>query len=118
MNLNLFTIRFPIMAIISILHRISGIILLLGIPLFIWLLQGVSGEENRFNEMKSCLTYWPSKIFIWFMLCSLFYHVFAGIRHMIMDIGYWEDLNNGRKSSIGVIIISILMSIIMGFVVW
>lgn len=104
--INVFTYAFPITAIVSILHRLSGVFVFLFIPVFLSLLQQglyFPWFENRIH-----------KFIIWLLLSALLYHLCAGIRHLIMDVGGCEDNKSATTSSYVVIASSILLSILVG----
>lgn len=117
-NLNLFTIRFPIPAIISILHRISGFFLFLIVPAALWLLHDSLTEEG-FNTIQQWMN---NNIFIhtifWLVLIPFCFHFVAGIRHLLMDIGIGTSLKGGRFSSWLVLLISIILVILAGVWLW
>src|ERR1700733_11708112 len=84
-NLDLFTIRFPLPAIVSILHRISGVVLFLLIPACLWLLQyslTYVGFEHLFGFFHQPAV----KIVLWCVLLPFIYHLLAGIRHLLSDM--------------------------------
>lgn len=117
-NLNLFTIRFPIPAIASILHRISGFILFLLIPFILWILQSSLISEQNFDDIHQTLTSPLMKFIIWCSLSAFIYHFVAGIRHLLMDIHIGEELKSGRIGAILTIIISLLFIILTGIWLW
>lgn len=117
-NLNLFTIKFPIPAIASILHRISGIILFLLIPLLLWMLQASLASEKQFLELKNSLDSFGFKFILWVFLAALFYHLFAGIRHLLMDTGVGESLQAARFSAWCVMVLTVMVVILTGIWLW
>ena len=98
-NLNLFTIRLPINAIVSILHRVSGIGLFLSIPLILLTLHYLVHSENTYATLTSCLDTWFIKLVLIGLSWAFFHHFFAGIRHLLQDIHWMTSLNNARLSS-------------------
>lgn len=117
-NLNLFTIRFPIPAIVSILHRISGVILFLLIPFIIWGLNLSLSSGQDYDDLHQFLTTPIMKFIIWGSLSAFIYHLVAGIRHILMDMGIGEELKSGRLSSQITIIISVILIILAGIWLW
>lgn len=117
-NLALTTFKFPPMAIASILHRISGVILFFFIPILLYMLDKSLQSPTHFDTLKECLTSSFVKFVLWLMLTGLIYHLIAGIRHMIMDMGFGESLNVGRKSAYSIMIITAVMSVIIGIWLW
>ena len=117
-NLNLLTIRFPIPAIISILHRISGIFLFLLFPFLLYLFGLSLSSEPDFNKVQSFLTTPVVKFLIWLFLVPLFYHLVAGIRHLLMDVHIGEELESGRRGAKLTLLISIIIIVLSGVWLW
>src|SRR5262245_21894360 len=107
-NFDIFTIHYPFTSIISFLHRVSGIFVFLLIPFLLWLLDSALASQQSFLSMQSTFTNCFVLFVLWLILAALGYHLFAGLRHMIMDIGLGEDLYAARWSGSFVLIISIL----------
>jgi len=95
-NLELSTIKFPITAIVSITHRISGVILFAGVAVLLWLLDASLASEEQFNALREVLTSPIWQLVIWAVLVALGYHAVMGLRHLIMDLGWGESLEGGR----------------------
>ncbi len=106
------------MAIASILHRISGIALFLLLPLMLFILGKSLHSEDLFIQTKSMLTSPYYKLGLWVFSAALIYHVLAGIRHILMDMGYGEHLSSGRRSAILVIVLSVILTIFLGIWIW
>ena len=98
-NLDLRTIKLPITAYTSILHRISGVILFVGIAVLLFGLDKSLASEEGFAQVKECLTSPLAKFVIWGLLSALLYHLVAGVRHLIMDMGIGETLEGGKLGS-------------------
>lgn len=117
-NLNLFTIRFPIPAIASILHRVSGVILFLAIPLILCALKSSLMSEQDFNDIHQALDGPIPKFILWALLSSFIFHFVAGIRHLLMDINIGVELKSGRLGAIAVFAIAILLIVLTGIWLW
>lgn len=117
-NLNLLTIRFPLPAIVSILHRISGVILFLMIPFGLWALDLSLSSPEDFDNLHQFLSSPLMKLIIWGLLSAFIYHFFAGIRHLLMDIHVGDELKSGRLSAKLTMIISIIFIILAGVWLW
>ncbi len=117
-NLNLLTIRMPLPAIVSILHRLSGIILFFFIPVALWGLQLSLTSEQDFTNLQVFFSNTAVKIITWGLIAALIYHFVAGIRHLLMDIHIGEELKSGRITSVLTLIISALLIILMGIWLW
>ena len=112
-NLDLTTIKQPVSAIASILHRISGVINFILVGFLLILLDFSLQSSNNFQLIVSFLHNYLVIFIMWGFLTALTYHLFAGIRHMLMDLGYFEEIASGRKSAIVVMIITIIFSLII-----
>ena len=112
-NLNLMTIKFPIAAISSIIHRASGLFLFLIIPLVLWGF-GLSFTPEGFAWLQRANACIVVRLIEWFLLSGLIYHVVAGIRHLMMDAGHFESKESGPISAWAVIIISAVLIIVTG----
>jgi succinate dehydrogenase / fumarate reductase cytochrome b subunit len=117
-NLNLFTIRFPIPAIASILHRISGFILFLFIPFILWGLHLSLASQESFDNLRQVFTSPGIKFVIWVSLSAFIYHFIAGIRHLLMDINIGEELKSGKFSASLTIALSAILIILTGVWLW
>jgi succinate dehydrogenase / fumarate reductase cytochrome b subunit len=117
-NFNLMTIRYPFTAVISILHRLSGLFVFLLIPFLLWLLEEALSSESGFSHIQSTLMYPFNKFIIWLFLAALGYHFFAGVRHLLMDMGLGENLQHARLSGAIALIVSIIWSLFVGIWLW
>lgn len=97
--LALWQIRFPIGAIASIGHRVSGVLLLVALPpLTLALdqsLRGRSGFEQLLDELRSPQLAPLVFVAVW----ALTHHLLAGIRHLAMDIGIGFRLRQARATA-------------------
>lgn len=90
-NLDLGTIALPITSYVSILHRVSGVIMFFAVAVLLWLLESSLASEASFNELSNLFNNPVCQIIVWGTLAALAYHSVAGMRHMIMDFGVGED---------------------------
>lgn len=98
-NLNLFTIRLPINAVVSIMHRASGMVLFLMLPAVLWVFQQSLASEARYQHIASGLQHWAFKLILIGVAWAFFHHLFAGIRHLAMDVHWMTSLQKARFSS-------------------
>ena len=113
-NLKLWTIRFPVTAIASVMHRASGVLLFLFIPCLLWLLWYSLSSPQAFNHMKDFMDYFILRFVTWVFMSALIYHLIAGVRHLLMDMGVGESLEGGRLGAWIVMLFSFLLIIGMG----
>ena len=95
-NLDLTTFRFPITAIASILHRVAGVILFFGSFILMALLGMSLENEAGFADTLALLENGLVSFIVWGVLAALAYHFVAGVKHLLMDMGYGETLESGR----------------------
>ncbi|WP_127958739.1 succinate dehydrogenase cytochrome b556 subunit [Serratia microhaemolytica] len=118
-NLDLKTIQFPVTAIASILHRVSGVIIFLSVGILLWLLHLSLSSQESFQQVQTIIDSLFVKLIIWGILTALAYHICAGIRHLLMDFGYLEEsLIAGTRSAQAVLVITIVLSLLAGILVW
>jgi succinate dehydrogenase / fumarate reductase cytochrome b subunit len=117
-NLDLRTIKLPITAYTSILHRISGVILFFGIAIMLYGLDLSLTSEEGFAQVQDCLSSPLAKLIIWGLLSALLYHLVAGIRHLVMDAGVGESLEGGKLGSKIVLVISVVLILLAGVWIW
>lgn len=98
-NLNLLSIRLPVNAVVSILHRVSGLVLYLLVPGLLLLLQWSLQHPQGFQEVAALVTH-PAVKLLWVGLAWAFaHHFFAGIRHLAMDVHWGGELKKARFTS-------------------
>ena len=116
--LNLLKIQLPIAGVSSILHRISAVgIFVLLLPFSVILVLASNSEEG-FSTASYLLSFNSIKVLLVLLLTGLTDHYISGIRHLVMDFGYWQTLNAGKISAILTIVLSGLISLILLVVVW
>lgn len=92
--LNLARIRYPVGAVASIGHRISGIILVLVLPFAVLALQYSLQNEATFDAVAGWVRL-PAALLAW----AAAHHLFAGIRHLLTDVGIGSSLPAARRSA-------------------
>lgn len=95
-------------AIASIMHRISGIILFLLIPVMLWLLQTSLASPESFETVFDNVLV---RFVAWVFVAAISYHFVMGMKHLFADMGVYEELKAGRTASvIGFVIAAILIA--------
>ncbi|RMO67473.1 succinate dehydrogenase, cytochrome b556 subunit [Pseudomonas syringae group genomosp. 3] len=117
-NLDLGTFKYPITSVTSILHRISGIILFPCVFLMLYALGKSLNSEEGFSEVKTMLSTPFAKIVVWLVVSALAYHLVAGVRHLIMDMGVGETLEGGKRGSLIVLVFSGVLMAVTGLWLW
>jgi succinate dehydrogenase / fumarate reductase cytochrome b subunit len=118
-NLDLTTIKFPLPAITSILHRISGVALFFGAAFLLWAFDlSMQGPEG-FATVQSWFDHFLVKLFYWAILAALIYHFVAGCKHLAMDLGFGESLEGGHQAAKITLGVSAVFILIVGvWIIW
>lgn len=83
-------------AIASILHRISGLVLFLLIPVILYALQQSLASEQGFQSVFDNIAV---RFLVWVFVAGILYHFIAGMKHLFADMGMAEELQSGRTAS-------------------
>ena len=118
-HLNLFKISQPLPAIVSILHRVSGVLLFFpGIPFILCGLQMMLESPESFEALQTTFQSPALKLILIFFVWLCLHHLCAGIRYLALDLHYGISLAQARASSKWVLAISIFLSILVGARLW
>lgn len=117
-NLDLMTIKQPLTAIASILHRLSGIVIFLLMPFMLYTLHQSLLSPEHFLKTQACFECGIMKLLTWAFLSALLYHALAGVRHLLMDLGIGESPETGKKSAYLVLILAIVGIFGLGVYLW
>lgn len=97
--LNLFLIRLPIGGVVSILHRITGALLVFLTIFFLWALQASLASPSRFAEIKSSLSGGLGRTAVLLALWILIQHLYSGVRHLLIDVDVGVERTSARRSA-------------------
>jgi succinate dehydrogenase cytochrome b subunit len=117
-HLNLFQIRQPVPAVVSILHRISGAALFLFLWFFLQGLERSLASPESFDELKGTLNHPVVKLLTFGLLWAYLHHTFAGIRHLGLDLRLGIDLPKARATAFAVLIVSVGLTLVIGVLLW
>lgn len=117
-HLALHLIRFPLPAIISVLHRASGALLFLSLPLLLWSLQYSLRSIETFTMLDGMIQHPVSKLFLLVTLWAFSHHLCAGIRYLAIDLDCGVKLAQARASSKWVLAVSLTLTILLGARLW
>jgi succinate dehydrogenase / fumarate reductase cytochrome b subunit len=117
-NLDLSTISMPPTAQASILHRITGVAMFFALVFVIWAWAVSLSSPEGFATVKEVMTSFIAKFIAWGTLTVLSYHIIGGIRHLIMDMGHWEELESGNASAKVAIGLWLVVAVLAGVWLW
>lgn len=112
--LDLTKIRLPIPGIVSILHRISGVVLFFFLPLLIFLLDRSLSSAESFETYLVVLNNPMMRLVLVGLLWAYMHHFCAGIRFLFLDIHKGLELQTARASSKIVLVVSLVLTIVLG----
>lgn len=117
-NLDITTIKFPLAAIASILHRITGVILFLGMSIFLYLLQLSLKSEAGFTSALELSNRISVKLVIWTLIICVAYHLIAGLKHLLLDLGLGETKVAAEHGAKILLTSLVLISVLAGVWLW
>ena len=110
--LNLIKIRLPIPGIVSIAHRVSGVLMLIAIPFMVYLLHHSASGEAGFLQTQALLHSPLVKLILLALAWSIYHHLFAGIRYLLIDMDIMIEKPAARMSAAIVFIAGLLAALI------
>ena len=117
-NLDLTTIKMHPAANASILHRISGVIMVFAIGILLWTLSTSLSSAQGFSQIQGYLDGLFFSFIIFGCLSALTYHLLAGVRHLFMDMGHFEELASGNATAKLIMVIWLAVSAVIGVWLW
>ena len=117
-NLDLTTVKFPLPAITSIFHRISGVALFFSIGVVLYLLQLSLESEAGFERVTELFRATPVKLMVWLILTGLLYHLIAGIKHLLMDWGLGESREGALRGAQVTLILALAAAVLSWGMIW
>ena len=116
--LNLLQIRLPLGGVLSILHRVSGVLLVLAIPVLIYFLQLLNGGEESFSQAQTLLQTLSGKLMLSLITWLLIQHSISGIRHLLMDLDFSYDKHIARTTAWVAFACSSILIVVTGILIW
>ena len=124
-NLNLFsdvrTYRLPLAGFISILHRVSGMLMFILLPLVIWMFDTSVSSEISFARFSAAFNVglgfvpgWFIKLVTLALIWAYLHHLAAGVRHLYLDVSHKTTKDFGRQSAAATLVFSIGLTLILG----
>ena len=110
--------RLPITAWGSITHRATGVFLFAGIAVLLWALDGSLSSKAGFDALTEALSHPLFKVVIWAVVSALIYHSLAGIKHLIIDMGFGETMAGGILGVRIVVALSVVLILLAGIWIW
>ncbi len=112
--LNLLQIKLPAVALLSVAHRATGIVMFLLIPFCIYLLEMSVSDETGFHQVLAMIDSLPFQLLLFLMLWILLHHLLAGIRYLLIDMDLGVDRVVARRSAWLVIVSGFASASLLG----
>ena len=110
--------HWPVTAIASIVHRLTGVGLFIGLSFLLWLLDLALSSEGGFVEAGRIMSLHMAKQVVLFILANLIYHMLAGVKHMLMDVHVGDSFEAASLSAWIVFTLSAIAVAAAGVWLW
>lgn len=117
-HLDLLRIKLPVPGIVSILHRVSGAVLFLLIPVLLYTFQLSLASPESHAALQAVLGFWLVKLALIGVLWAFLHHLFAGLRYLAIDLHYGVALQPARASAKAVLAVSLVLTVVLGALLW
>lgn len=114
--------RLPPAGLVSILHRISGVVMFVLMPFIIWMFDNSVTSEISYERFTSVFRFGALglpgvlyKLIALGLIWAFLHHLIAGLRHLWMDMTHAVDKQFGHNSAIATLVLSILLTLALGF---
>jgi len=114
----LFQIRLPLAGWISILHRVSGVLLFVSGLWLLFLLDRSLASEAGFASIQRYLSFAVVKLSLLVLVWAYCHHLCAGIRFLLLDLHKGIDKAGARRSSVVVLVVSLALTAYFGAKLW
>lgn len=112
---HLFVYRFAYTMVTSILHRIAGLWLSVGLIVLVWWLMALAGGQAGYGHFTATAGHGLFKLLLALWLFAFLYHLANGIRHLCWDMGRGLERAQARRSAAVVIAAALLAGLILGW---
>ena len=113
--------RLPLAGVVSILHRVSGLLMFALLPLIVWFFDTSLSSEVSFERFTGAFVSgigfvpgWLIKIVSLALIWSYLHHFIAGVRHLWMDMTHSVTKEQGRSSAVLTLVSSVVLTLALG----
>ena len=92
--------KLPLTGIISITHRMTGVMLSAGLILFVYVVSALANGGMAYDTMQTLMNRWLFKLIGWGFIYALFFHLCHGVRHLIWDSGNSFELDTLNRYAV------------------
>jgi succinate dehydrogenase / fumarate reductase, cytochrome b subunit len=116
--LTLYQIKLPLPGFVSVLHRISGLMLFCALPLLLLMLQYSLVSIETYTQLSTVLINPLLKLMLLGLVWAFLHHFCAGLRYLTIDMHLVHDLAQARNSSKVVMVVSLALTVLVGVKLW
>ncbi|ADE12070.1 succinate dehydrogenase, cytochrome b556 subunit [Sideroxydans lithotrophicus] len=117
-HLALHKIKLPLPGYVSILHRVSGAVLFLSLPLLLMLLDQSLRSIETYTNLTEYLSNPVLKLVLFGLMWAFLHHFCAGLRYLAIDLHLLPSLAAARASSMWVMAVSLTLTVLFGVELW
>lgn len=118
LSVNPLKFTFPIAALASIAHRITGVFLFVAVGYFLYLLQIALESPEGFDHARSVLTQPLHQVVMSGALASLAYHLVLGVKHLLLDFHLFDSLKGSRQATVASLVIFAILLMLITIWIW
>jgi succinate dehydrogenase / fumarate reductase cytochrome b subunit len=100
------------------MHRLSGAFIFFGVAVLLYLLELSLQSESGFALVLQLMDNLLVKLLVWAVVAGLLYHLIAGIKHLLMDLGIGETMKGGVIGASLTLLLSACAIVISGVWIW
>lgn len=109
----------PLPGVVSIFHRVSGILLFALLFWLLWLLDQSLASPESFAQAKALTSHWFARLVLLALLWAYLHHFCAGIRYLLLDVHKGIELPTARATSVWVFVVSLALTLLIAWrVLW
>ena len=117
-HLALHKIKLPLPGYVSILHRVSGALLFLALPLLLLLFDQSLRSIETYTSLTESLAHPVLKLVLFGLLWAFLHHFCAGLRYLAIDLHWLPSLAAARAASVWVLVVSLALTLLLGARLW
>jgi succinate dehydrogenase / fumarate reductase cytochrome b subunit len=104
--------KLPLTGIISITHRVTGLLLSAGLIFFVYIIYAVAGGSTTYAAMQTFMSLRLMQLIYWGFIYALFFHLCHGVRHLIWDAGKSFDRDTLNRYAMIELVASFVLTLV------
>ncbi|HBR97994.1 MAG TPA: succinate dehydrogenase, cytochrome b556 subunit [Gammaproteobacteria bacterium] len=102
--------KLPMTAMLSVMHRGTGVVLSAGSLFLIWALAAAATGPESFALVQTVMSSWFGYLVLFGFTGALYFHLCTGVRHLIWDLGKGLQLQSTKKSGVVLVVIALTLT--------